>query len=407
MSVPNIIDLRQRTKTRREYLKKAVTSALVGPFFLNWLANPTFAGNLIANTYATPQSPAVKLRDLAAAKGKLFGTLMYHSFGGWNGTQGQISTDPIYRAAEVDECNWYVADGDCALRSVQPHSGSAYNYQRSDASNAYAVAHQMKWRAGPLVYDVGTFYLPAWWDRLSAADAQTALLNFITNTVSRYAGKVHCWQVVNEILRLNSAGGVTSNGVANLRNGRVVQKLGAGFYDLAFRAARAADPNAILFINDNTLENNNRSTSIPRRAAMLQLLDGFLARRVPVDAVGLQAHLGLVNSNTNDATLKAFVDAIAARGLKVMVTEMDVNDSSAPADFPSRDALVAEAYARFLNVMVPHSAVIGISTWGMNDKESWLSSFIHRADGLPLRPLPLDSNYAKKPAYTAIANAFG
>jgi endo-1,4-beta-xylanase len=265
----------------------------------------------------------------------------------------------------------------------------------------------MKWRAGPLVYDVGNFYLPEWWDSLSAADAQAVLLNFITNTVSRYAGKVHCWQVVNEILRLNSAGGVTSDGVANLRNGRVVQKLGARFYDLAFSAARAADPKAILFINENTLENNNRSTSIPRRVAMLQLLDGFLARGVPVDAVGLQAHIGLVNSNTNDDTLTAFLDAIAARGLKVMVTEMDVNDSSAPADFPTRDALVAEAYARFLDVMVPHPEVIGVSTWGMNDKESWLSRFVHRADGLSLRPLPLDSNYAKKPSYAAIANAFG
>jgi len=398
---------RLRTPTRRDCLKKVVAfTGLAGPLMLGLLARPTFAGGLNASTPAPLVSPAGKLRDLAAARGKLFGTLMYHSYGGWNGNRGQISTDPVYRAAEADECNWYVADGDCALQWVQPHFGSAYNYRRPDASNAYAMAHGMSWRAGPLVYDVGTFYLPAWWDKLSAADAQRALLDFITNTVGRYAGRVHCWQVVNEILQLNSAGGVTSHGIANMRNGRVVQKLGAGFYDLAFRAARAADPKAILFINDNTLENNNRSTSVPRRVAMLQLLDGFLARGVPVDAVGLQAHLGLVNSNTNDATLKAFVDAIAARGLKVMVTEMDVNDASAPTDFPSRDARVAEAYARFSNVMAPHPAVIGISTWGMNDRESWLSSFIHRPDGLPLRPLPLDSNYAKKPAYAAIANAF-
>src|SRR4029077_1915598 len=87
-------------------------------------------------------------------------------------------------------------------------------------------------------------------------------------------------------------------------------------------------------------------------------------------------------------------------------TGRDLKHAPAPADFPSRDSRVAEAYARFSNVMAPHPAVIGISTWGMNDGESWLSSFIHRADGLPLRPLPLDSNYAKKPAYAAIANAF-
>lgn len=345
------------------------------------------------------------LGQLATAKGKLFGALLYNTSRGSTGTLRQISTDPVYAAAEPTECNWYVADPDVAITHIKQHSTFPYDFTIPDASMAYAKAHGMPWRAGGLVYDVGTFYLPSWWDSIAtAAAAEAELINFITAIVTRYKGQVHSWQVINEVLQLP---GVTSDGIANMRNGRVVAKLGASFYVRAFQAAHAADPDAILFINDNTLENNNPNTSVPRRAAMLKFIDKMLSLGAPVHALGMQAHLGPINANTNDATLGQFVTDVASRGLKVMVTELDVNDSTVVGDIPTRDAAVALAYQRFLNVMYPHPAVIGVSTWQLNDLESWLQtpSFNTRADKLPLRPLPLDTSYAKKAAYTAIVNA--
>jgi endo-1,4-beta-xylanase len=92
-----------------------------------------------------------------------------------------------------------------------------------------------------------------------------------------------------------------------------------------------------------------------------------------------------------------------------MITELDVIDRASPSDTAARDEEVAAIYRRYLDIVLDNRAVIAVITWGLSDRESWITrgdqKAFHRADGLPPRPLPFDDEYRPKKAYGAIAAA--
>jgi endo-1,4-beta-xylanase len=183
--------------------------------------------------------------------------------------------------------------------------------------------------------------------------------------------------------------------------------LGPEYFDFAFHATRAGDPSALRVYNDYGFENDSPEAEA-RRRALLNLLDGLLKRKVPIDAVGLQSHLALTD-RFNQKLYRNFLNEISARGLKILITEFDVNDKSGPADPAVRDQLVADYYARFLDVALDETKVIEFATWGLSDRYTWLSPaydpHFGRADGLPCRPLPFDDEFRPTLAYTATVNA--
>ena len=75
------------------------------------------------------------------------------------------------------------------------------------------------------------------------------------------------------------------------------------------------------------------------------------------------------------------------------------------------DKAVADLYRRYLRTALDNDAVVGVVTWGLSDRNSWLTAAsgpqFARADGLPTRPLPFDDELQPKPAYFAIRDAFG
>jgi endo-1,4-beta-xylanase len=84
-----------------------------------------------------------------------------------------------------------------------------------------------------------------------------------------------------------------------------------------------------------------------------------------------------------------------------------VVDNLFPADIAPRDAMVADVYRRFWTTALAHPAVKTALTWGLTDKYTWRNTvnFARRAEGLPVRSLPLDDRYHKKPAYDVLLNA--
>jgi endo-1,4-beta-xylanase len=130
---------------------------------------------------------------------------------------------------------------------------------------------------------------------------------------------------------------------------------------------------------------------------------------VPVDAIGLQAHLRAFRDTFDEKQFSRFLADIRSLGFKIMVTELDVADIGGPVEIDKRDAEVASLTRRFLDVVFDSRICLGVLTWGISDRYSWLSEAAGGyawPDGQLSRGLPLDENFKRKPMWHAMANAF-
>ena len=212
---------------------------------------------------------------------------------------------------------------------------------------------------------------------------------------------MHSWDVVNEALQPDQPD--------NMRATPFTRQIGPDFLDIAFRTAREADPKALLSYNEFDIE-LDMPWHEQKRRALLELLDGFRKRGTPIDAVGLQSHLRTETMpRFNARVFSRFLDELAARGVQIFLSELDVADRSAPSDIGARDRIVAETYRRYLDVALANRSVTTVITWSLTDGDSWVTRgdlpAFRRTDGLPPRPLPFDASYRPKPAFTAFADA--
>ena len=169
-------------------------------------------------------------------------------------------------------------------------------------------------------------------------NAEQVLVNHIETVAGRYKGRIHSWDVVNEAIQV-------SDNLPNGMRNSPWQKVLPNYIDIAFRTARRVDPHAILTYNDYDIEGED-AASTAKRAAVLALVRGMQQRGVPIDAVGIQSHIHAGPKYTYGPALKQFMADIQKLGLKMMLTEMDVNDRDLPADIPTRDKAVAELYSQ-------------------------------------------------------------
>ena len=218
-----------------------------------------------------------------------------------------------------------------------------------------------------------------------------------------YAGQVFSWNVVNEAI--DTEGGDKDG----MRRSPLLAKLGPDYIADAFHTAHDADPHALLAYNDTQFEMDTRYHEA-RRGALLRLLDRLARQDAPIGAVGLQTHLRLDGSRLDLGIYRRFLHDIAARGLRILITELDVFDIGITGTVPERDAAVAGLYRDALSVILDEPAVASVVTWGLSDRYTWLvpetDPRYARADGTPARPLPLDAEFRPKPAFNAIAAAF-
>lgn len=213
-----------------------------------------------------------------------------------------------------------------------------------------------------------------------------AMQTWITAIVSRYAGKVKSWDVVNEAFDDNG----------NLRTGTSTNDLfywgsvlGSVYIENAFKYARAADPNALLFINDYNLELNNSKLN-----AFIATANDLKTRGIPIDGVGTQMHISINTSNSN---IDAMFQKLAATGLKVHVSELDVRiNPSGGTPFSSTTDLLTQQAAKYRYVAesyirnVPVGQRFGITVWNVTDGDTWISNDY---------PTLFDAGYSKKPAW--------
>jgi endo-1,4-beta-xylanase len=153
----------------------------------------------------------------------------------------------------------------------------------------------------------------------------------------------------------------------------------------------------------------------PHRDGVLRLLERLRHRNVPVDALGIQAHIGAGNQDSNanrafdardEFAWRKFLGEVTGMGYQLLITEFDVHDAPLPAPIAERDREVAALGRAFLDITLDFREVNALLCWGLADHYSWLQGRTPRADKLPKRPTPYDAQLQAKPLREAIAAAF-
>lgn len=93
---------------------------------------------------------------------------------------------------------------------------------------------------------------------------------------------------------------------------------------------------------------------------------------MPLDGIGLQAHLDLRKGRVSAGQIRAFLREIEGLGLEAVITELDVKEADYAASAEHRDAAVADEVRRYLEIVLDSPAVKGVTTWGLSDRYSWL-----------------------------------
>lgn len=304
------------------------------------------------------------------------------------------STPPAYQVLFAAQCALLAPNYNWAMASPTPDD---LDLTRLAPTLAWASQHRTALAGMHLLWYQQQ---PKWFtSNVDPLWARRHMLGHIDKLVARLAGQVYAWNVINEDVDENG-GGVRPNGF--------IARFGADAVAEAFMATRQADPAALRVLNETEIESAEPATE-RKRHALLATIDELLRAGAPIQAVGVQSHLRL-GMTFDEAVFARFLGEIASRGLKIVISELDVLDVAAPGDISQRDQAVADLYARYLAVALAQPATVAVVTWGLSDRYSWLrpasSRRFARRDGLPGRPLPFDAQFRPKPAYFAMLRAF-
>ncbi len=311
------------------------------------------------------------LRAMAAAKGIDLGAAV---------AVGPLRSDPQYAEVLKTEFGMTVGENAFKWESIHPLS-SLYNFDDTDEIVAFAEANGMKLRGHTLVWHQQN---PGWLaGKIKTREEAIAVLkDHIDTVVGRYKGKIVAWDVVNEAI---------DDSTGELRESPWLTAIGPDYIALAFQFAHEADPEAKLYYNDYGAEGVGGKGD-----AVYELVKGLKEQGVPIHGVGWQGHL---QGSSFIADFKANGERLAELGLEIAITELDVR-----IKVPANDTGLAQQAKIYSNITATCLALPNckaIVTCGFTDRYSWVPDFFPGAGAA----LPFDENYAKKPAYEAIAEA--
>jgi endo-1,4-beta-xylanase len=323
---------------------------------------------------------------------------------------GSISTwmyqdDSAYAHLFGREVSMLWPEDDFLWYHLRPSPTSGLDFTYPDMIVEFAERHQQLVIGAPgLVWDAG--FGDGWTDDdlwgMSEKRASHVLFSTVRAMVRRYRGRVVAWIVCNEVTDPAGKHGLRTDVPW-------YNTIGPHYVAEAFHQAHEQDPDAFLLLNEFGFDTINQfgDRPVPRQRATLQVLDHLLANDVPVHGLGIQAHLLATDfaERFHRREFQQFLREIAHRGLKILITEMDVLDDGLPPNIRRRDRGVAEVYMRFLDTVLEEEAVISVIQYGLSDRWTEENDDNPRPDGISRRPCPFDDNLRPKPAFWAIDEA--
>jgi endo-1,4-beta-xylanase len=299
---------------------------------------------------------------------------------------------------------------------INPRPG-VYNWAPADAFVEFGEKNGMFIVGHTLVWHNQT---PEWFFQDSTGKPNTPAAQIermrahIEAVAGRYAGRVHAWDVVNEVID-NDGSYRPTTWVNSVGNGDELVKA-------AFRFAARYAPNTELYYNDFNAWRPAKRDGIVRMVRMLQ------KEGIRIDGIGMQGHWGL--NYPRAEYIEAAIDSFAALGVKVMITELDVDvlpvsregqvigqaladpqfrleefeayldpyKGGLPDEVQSR---LTERYAEIFGIFHrKRDKIDRVTFWGVHDGASWKNG-----SPIPMRtnyPLLFDRSRRPKPAFDAV-----
>ena len=306
-----------------------------------------------------------------------------------------IEPETDFAQAVAQECSVVVPEWEMKWGAIEPERGKR-NFARCDTLMRFAEKHQLQIRGTTLVWYRN---IPKWaLEALKDNSDWKLVASHIAATLQRYGDRrfVH-WDVINEVIEPKHGRG------DGLRLSPYLSAFGPSYIPRALDFANERAPNTKLYINEYGLDYDG-SIERDRRTALLRLIETLKQSKTPFHGIGIQAHLRLDNSKFSEQSLRRFFADVAAFGLEITLTELDVRERDLSLPVEERDRRVAREVTRYLDVVLDEPAVTGVVTWGLSDRYSWLNAKLLQG-GPRNRGLPLDESLAAKPVKYAMIEA--
>ncbi|HYH75114.1 MAG TPA: endo-1,4-beta-xylanase [Candidatus Saccharimonadales bacterium] len=330
----------------------------------------------LGDNEVTVTDPVDHLKGVKQTKDGLYGTAEANGYGDRKFSTAidltELMGNPAYAKFVIENFNQLEPSMAGKFQALQPKEG-VFTFDELDAIVKFANHHNMEVHGHTLDF---TEAYPKWLqDKLrspetSKAEAQALLEKHITTVMQHYDGKdgrpkIDRWDVVNEPFDPDNYERLNAKNIW-------AEKLGTNHIRIALAAARKANPDALLYLNEWGETDEDRRNAVYSLAKQLAS-EGIL------DGVAFQGHwFGEdledrdVLSELFDGTIENYMRKLAAlknhkgENLRVRISEASVATDGG-------EAMKARVYGHMLRMMmnIP-SGDFGV--WGAANKEDYMTA---------------------------------